>query len=469
MTTSAHRERVEQIARQVRERAAHGGKASLEKAAVSHFVPNPHDPRHRDRKIDVRSLCEVLELDPESRRCVAEPGVTFSDLVKLTLEHGLIPKLVPELKTITIGGAVAGCSVEAMSYKYGGFHDSCNWYEIVTGTGEIVRCSPQNEPLLFEMIHGSYGTLGILTAMEFELIAAKPFVKMEYRQFDTFKAFHTEMMERCHANDFDFIDGIVHGREHFVLCLGRMVDHAPYTNDYTGEQIFYKSTRNRREDYLRTYDYLFRYDTECHWLTRTLPGMEHPWVRKLVGKQLLGSTNLLSWSKRLRPVLKHIRHPDVVVDVFIPEPRWAEFHDWYERWIDFYPLWIVPYKAPRSYPWINDTHAKKNPGNFFIDCAVYGKRNNVPGVNYYQLLEDKTRELGGIKTLISYNYYSPETFWSIYHRDHYEQIKHRTDPTNMFRGLYEKFHFGPQASVPTVVPKRETEETQQQSPTAPSP
>ena len=61
--------------------------------------------------------------------------MTFSDLVDATLPFGLAPIIVPELKTITIGGAVAGCSIESMSFRVGGFHDTCLAYQVLTGTG----------------------------------------------------------------------------------------------------------------------------------------------------------------------------------------------------------------------------------------------------------------------------------------------------------------------------------------------
>ncbi|MBI5534027.1 MAG: FAD-binding oxidoreductase [Deltaproteobacteria bacterium] len=437
-----HEEKVAAIAAQIRSRPRGSGPASLRKSAVSHFVPNPNDPKHGDRKIDVRALDQILELDIPARRCVVEPGVTFSDLVRATLAHRLVPKLVPELKTITVGGAIAGCSVESMSYRYGGFHDSCRSYELVTGTGEILRCSPGDNSLLFEMIHGSYGTLGILTRVEFDLIPAMPYVHMDYRRLRSFADFHSVMMKLCEEGRYDFIDGIIHGRDSFVLCLGQFTDRAPWTSDYKSLNIFYKSTATRRDDYPTTYDYFFRYDTECHWLTRSLPvpAMESLPMRLLLGKVLLGSTNILNWSRRLRPLLKHQKNVDVVVDVFIPEPRVKEFYGWYEATLDYFPLWIVPYRAPKVYPWIDEDHAKANSSAYFIDCAVYGKKNDVPGVDYHKLLEDKTRELGGIKTLISQNQYDEATFWKIYHRDNYDRAKRISDPDGMFRGLYEKFH-----------------------------
>ena len=61
---------------------------------------------------------------------------------------------------------------------------------------------------------------------------------------------------------------------------------------------------------------------------------------------------------------------------------------------------------PTPYPWISDEHAAQFKDELFIDCAVYGKRNSEPGVDYSQVLEEKTYELGGIKTLISRNHYT---------------------------------------------------------------
>ena len=51
MRASTHNERVLEVARAVAARASEDqGFASLKKSSVSHFVPNPRDPRHRDRK-----------------------------------------------------------------------------------------------------------------------------------------------------------------------------------------------------------------------------------------------------------------------------------------------------------------------------------------------------------------------------------------------------------------------------------
>ena len=49
---------------------------------------------------------------------------TYEDLVDATLAHGLMPLVVPQLKTITLGGAVAGLGIESTSFRHGLPHES---------------------------------------------------------------------------------------------------------------------------------------------------------------------------------------------------------------------------------------------------------------------------------------------------------------------------------------------------------
>ena len=435
-----HTEKVAVIASRIRELVGLSEPVHISKGGVHHVVPLPNDPRFRTRPVDISNLDRILKIDAEGRRCTAEPAVPFSELARATLAQGLIPMVVPELEGITLGGAVAGCSIESMSFRYGGFHDSCLEYEVVTGDGRILTCSKEKDPDLFGMVHGSYGTLGVLTRLTFKLVPAKPYVRVEYRRLPDAASFEAEMRERCERGDYDFIDGIVHGPDEYVLCLCQFSDDAPYTSDYRWLDIYYKSTRVRQDDYMRTEDYCFRYDTECHWLTRSIPPLEWRPVRFAVGKWLLGSTNLITWSGRLERIMGLKKRPDVVVDVFIPVQKFEEFCDWYERDFGFFPLWIVPYRAGERYPWLSAAQSERLGDDLIIDCAVYGKPNSDPAIDFSELLEEKTFELGGIKTLISRNHYTQERFWEIYNKENYDAAKSRLDPDGVFPNLFEKFH-----------------------------
>lgn len=436
----AHDERVASIAATVRELAASRAPVYIEKGGVHHVVPVPGDRRFSGKRIDISTLTNVLWVDAERRLCAAEPGVTFARILEHTLPLGLIPTVVPELEGITLGGAVAGCSIESMSHRYGGFHDGAVEYEVITGRGEVRRLTP-DDGLAFHMLHGSYGTLATLTKLVFKLVPAKPYVRMEYvtyRDVDSYLA----AMRDASAHGQDFIDGIIHDPTTLVLCLGTFVDQAPYVSDYTREKMFWTSTRERREDYLTTRDYVFRYDTECHWLTRTIPPLTWPLVRRAVGRWFLGSTNLITWSGRLERLLAATKkRPDVVVDVFIPSTQMAPFFDWYAREYRFWPMWVVPYAVPECYPWVNRAHWDKHGGDsLMIDCAVYGKKNGDPHVDWSQVLEEATYQHHGLKTLISRNHYDRERFWSIYDQEAWRVAKAILDPDGLLPELYEKVH-----------------------------
>jgi len=434
-----HNEKIQLLAGQIKNRASTGKPLSFAKKSVSHVVPNT-GKKEAEEKIYIGELDQIIRIDAADKICEAESGVTFYDLVRRTLPLGLVPYVVPELKGITIGGAVSGCSIEAMSYKYGGFHDTCLEYEVISADGEIIVCSREQNSDLFEMVHGSYGTLGLITKLKFKLYPAKPFVKMTYKKFDKFDVFYPYLLERCERGDYEFVDAIIHSPNCFIACLGQMVDTAPYTSSYEWLSIFYKSTAERDEDYMKTGEYFFRYDAECHWLSKTILILEFKPVRFLFGKLFLGSTNMIKWARRLSGIFQKTKlRPEVVVDVFIPSKKFTDFWRWYEKDFNFFPLWIVPYKMPWGvYPWVNPAHAERAGENFIIDAAIYGKKNNDPKIDYSELLENKVFELNGLKTLISRNHYNHARFAQIYNLELYNRVKQKTDPRNLFGTIYER-------------------------------
>ncbi len=433
MTTRAderHAAKVARVVRQVRGRPP-GRPLSLRKKAVSHQVPKPRDLKYSDAKIDVGDLDEILSIDRDAMTCTAEPGVTFDALVRATLRHGLAPIIVPELKTITIGGAVSGCSLESASFVYGGFHDTCLEYEVITTAGDVLRCTPGNEhALVFQMMHGAFGTLGILSRLTFRLVPAKPFVHLRYEHHPTLAAYKAAMRRHFERRDVDFMDGMIHSPTHWVLSVGRYVDSAPYANRYDWMKVYYRSTAAREEDFLRTPDYFFRYDN----------GVTNVHPRSAVGRLLLGrflhSNEILRLAEKLHRWLPAER-PDVTVDLFLPFSRLDAFFAWYTPALGHFPLWCVPYRRVRDYEWIAPEVFDGVTDDLFVDLAIYGMKQPA-GRNVYREVEVALASLHGIKTLISHNYYEPDEFWRIFNRANYEAAKKVTDPQGLFRDLYTK-------------------------------
>lgn len=425
-----HAAKVQRVAAQLKARKS-TKPISIHKKAVAHQVPKVSDLRRHDEKIDISDMNTILEIDAEKRICVAEPGVTFVDLVEATLRHGLVPIVVPELKTITIGGAVSGCSIESMSFQYGGFHDTCLAYEVISAKGEVLICTPDNEnSFIFQMMQSSFGTLGILTKLSFKLVPAKPYVHMIYETHRSLEAYQASIMNHFERKDIDFMDGIIHSPTEWVLSTGRFVDEAPYTNAYDWMKVYYISTRERVEDYLKTPDYFFRYDR----------GVTNVHPRSAIGRfffgKWLGSSEVLWLAQKLGSLVMP-KKPAMIVDIFIPFSKAGEFFDWYGREFHFFPLWCVPYKRMRNYEWLSDRFFEELKDPLFLDLAIYGMEQNGDK-NYYQMMEQKLIELRGMKSLIAHNYYTEEDFWKTWNRENYGKAKAMMDPDNIFRDVYTK-------------------------------
>ncbi len=426
-----HARRVARVAEQLRGRKS-TAPLSRRKRVVSHMVPKVRDRRHSDDKVDLTDFDQVIEIDPQRRICIAEPGVPFNELVDRTLPLGLVPIVVPELETITIGGAVAGCSIESMSYVHGGFHDTCLEYEIITARGDVLTCTPENEhSLVFQMMHGSFGTVGILSRLVFKLIPAKPFVHVRYESHTSIDSYLESIWRHYERRDVDFMDGMIHSPSHLVLSVGDFVDAAPYTNRYDWMKIYYRSTAERQQDYLRTKDYFFRYN---QGVTNVHP---KSFLGRLIFGKFFGSTEILGIAQKLRWIFLDDDRPLVTVDTFLPYSRLKEFLEWYAETFRHFPLWVVPYKRVHDYEWLADSFWKGMDDELMIDIAIYGMKQRGE-TNYYRLMEEKLEELGGVKTLISYNYYREDEFWRIFNRENFEAVKAITDPDNIFRNLYEK-------------------------------
>jgi len=425
-----HEKKINRIIKQLKERKS-TRPVSLKKKAISHEVPKPSDKRYSDEKIDLNDLNEILHIDPEKRICIAEPGVTFIDLVTTTMKYGLVPIIVPELKTITIGGAVAGCSIESMSYKHGGFHDTCLEYEIITAKGDVLICTPDNENnLLFQMVHGTFGTLGIISKLKFKLIPAKPSVKVTYEKYNNIEDYKSAIWGHYKNKDVDFMDGIIHSPTEYVLSVANFVDEAPYTHNYDWMRIYYLSTKKRKEDYLKTPNYFFRYDKG---VTNVNP---KSFLGRLFFGKFINSTRTLKLVEKFHRLIPSDKIP-ITVDVFIPFSKVSNFMEWYKKEVNHFPLWCVPYKFVRGYEWISTDFLHKIKDELILDLAIYGMKKKGDK-NYYKIIEDELMNIGGIKTLISSNYYSESDFWKIWNKENYDKVKRKTDPNNIFRDLYTK-------------------------------
>jgi FAD/FMN-containing dehydrogenase len=208
------------------------------------------------RGLDVSAFGHVLQVDPVRKTAWVGGMTTYEDLCDATLKHGLMPLVVPQLKTITLGGAVTGLGIESTSLRSGMPHESVLEMEILTGDGRVVRATEDNEYAdLFRGFPNSYGTLGYTLSLTIELEPVKRFVHLRHFRFasaegcmDAIARIAAEGSFRGHQADF--LDGTAFGPDELYLTVGAFSDVAPWRSDYTGQQVYYESIRREKEDFL---------------------------------------------------------------------------------------------------------------------------------------------------------------------------------------------------------------------------
>ena len=399
-------------------------------------------------RLDVSAFSGVLAVDAVARTADVLGMTTYEDLVDAVLPYGLMPLVVPQLKTITLGGAVTGLGIESSSFRNGTPHESVLEMDVLTGDGRIVTTSRTENPDLFFGFPNSYGTLGYALRLRIELEPVQPYVTLRHVRCESVAQAADRMVQVCADRDVDFIDGTWFSPHEIYLTLGTFTDRAPAgVSDYTGQHVYYRSIQGRPADTLTIRDYLWRWDTDWFWCSRVF-GMQNPAVRRLVPRRYLRSDvywKLVGFEKRhqwkTRWDRRHGRpeREDVIQDVEVPVHRLAEFMDVFARDIPIAPVWFCPLQQrDRTADW---ELYRLDPDVLYINVGFWSTVPLGPSQadgTHNRLIEQLVDDLGGRKSLYSDSYYSPEHFWQLYNGPAYDVLKKTYDPDARLLDLYAK-------------------------------
>ncbi|KAI9738408.1 MAG: hypothetical protein M1834_008911 [Cirrosporium novae-zelandiae] len=410
-----------------------------EKFHIYHGSTNSTRTTQFDRKkvIDTSRLSRVLKVDHYNKTVLVEPNVPMDRLVEKTMKHGLIPPVVMEFPGITVGGGFAGTAGESSSFKYGFFHCTINWIEMVLANGDIVTASNTERSDLFHGAAGSFGTMGVTTLLELKLIEAQPFVKLTYHPILSVEEGIQKIEEARADSSTDYIDGILFGYDVGVIITGRLTDKTPIENQMqrfsrAKDPWFYLHVKKNlaRHHYtswteaVPLKDYLFRYDRGGFW------------TGALAFKYFLTPFNRITrWL--LDPlmhtrVMYHALHKSglsdsyIIQDLAVPYSAAPDLISYIDSTLDIYPLWLCPLlqmdnnnnKNFSMYP-----HTRTNTP--LLNIGVWGPGSSTP-LSLKTINRDLEKEvcfLSGIKWLYAQTYYTEAEFWDIYDRKSYDALR----------------------------------------------
>ncbi|MDP1877895.1 MAG: FAD-binding oxidoreductase [Actinomycetota bacterium] len=410
--------------------------------------------------LDVAAFDGVLHVDPVARTADVLGMTTYEHLVDATLPFGLMPMCVPQLRTITLGGAVTGLGIESASFRNGTPHESVVEMDILTGAGEILTVSGRPDDPHRDLFHGfpnSYGSLGYALRLRIELEPTRPYVVLRHVRFATAQAMADAMAVITGTREFegrrvDFVDGTVFASDEQYLTVGTMVDEPPAglsASDYTGMGIYYRSIQARTIDVLTIHDYLWRWDTDWFWCSRAF-GAQKKAIRRFWPKRKLRSD--VYWKlvalerkhdlsnrvarRRGRPVREA-----VVQDVEVPVGRLAEFLDFFHREVGIEPVWVCPLR--QRDPAARWPLYEFDPEVLYVNVGFWSTVPLPDGAQPYEgtvnrRIEQVVTALDGRKSLYSTAFYGRDEFWAIYGGEEYHRLKSLYDPERRLRDLYEK-------------------------------
>ncbi|HEX5563162.1 MAG TPA: FAD-binding oxidoreductase [Nocardioidaceae bacterium] len=444
--------------------------------------------------LDVSGLGGVVAVDTGEGTGTATADVqgmcTYEDLVDVTLPLGFIPYVVPQLRSITLGGAVTGLGIESTSFRNGLPHESVIEMDVLTGDGRVVTTRPGED--LFDAFPNSYGSLGYATRLRIRLEEVPAYVDLRHVRFGDLdslaKAVEAIVEDGEHEGvRVDGLDGVVFEPGEAYLTLATWRDGRagregrgpglegpgpgfeaspsgsapqpagagtarpagagtprPAVSDYTGMQPYYRSVQQRETDTLTMYDYLWRWDTDWFWCSGAF-GLHDPRVRRLwprrwrrsdVYSRIIGLESRYHVAARLDRLRGRPERERVIQDIEVRAERLPAFLRWFDEHIGMRPVWLCPLRATRAWP-----SYPLEPGATYVNVGFWGTVPIEPGAadgDKNRAVEAQVTELGGHKSLYSDAYYDREAFDRLYGVDNQRRVKALTDPDNRLTGLYEK-------------------------------
>ncbi|MEI5674520.1 MULTISPECIES: FAD-binding oxidoreductase [unclassified Nocardioides] len=399
--------------------------------------------------LDVSGLTGVIEVDAAARTAEVQGMCTYEDLVDATLPHGLIPLVVPQLRTITLGGAVTGLGIESTSFRNGLPHESVLEMDVFTGAGEVVTTRPGDD--LFDTFPNSYGSLGYATRLRIELEPAPSYVALRHVRYDDAGLLTKALAEIIETGEHDGVrvdglDGVAFAPGEYYLTLATWRAEPGPTSDYTGQEIYYRSIQAREADLLTMYDYLWRWDTDWFWCSGAF-GVQNPRVRRVWPKRwrrsdayhrLIGLDNRFGIVDRLDRRAGRPQRERVIQDVEVPVDRLPEFLEWFDESVGMRPVWLCPLRLRGDKEW--PTYPLE-VGTTYVNAGFWGTVHvgpEAPEGPINRAIEARVHELGGHKSLYSEAFYDPETFDRLYDGPHLAAVKQRYDPDDRLTSLYDK-------------------------------
>jgi FAD/FMN-containing dehydrogenase len=188
--------------------------------------------------LQTTSCDRILQVDTQADTVTAESGVRLDVLQNRVASFGYMLPVTPGTSYLTLGGAIANDVHGKNHHRAGTFGCFVLRLELVRTSGEVLLCSPSENP---EFFAGTIGGMGLTGAITWAMIQLRrvdsPFLRVTSRRFRDLDEFFNLELESKDQHEYSvaWIDCAAKGRS-----LGRgiysVADHAASAAHSRGEE-----------------------------------------------------------------------------------------------------------------------------------------------------------------------------------------------------------------------------------------
>src|SRR5271170_3233937 len=121
------------------------------------------------RVVDLQRLNRMLAFDTRTGVLRCEAGVTIAELIDVFLPRGFFPPVTPGTKFVTLGGSLAADVHGKNHHRDSSLANHVSSLDLMLASGEVRRCSREQNPDLFWATVGGMGLTGVILEVELRL------------------------------------------------------------------------------------------------------------------------------------------------------------------------------------------------------------------------------------------------------------------------------------------------------------
>lgn len=123
--------------------------------------------------LDMRGMNRMLSFDAATGELTAEAGILLSDIIATFLPQGWFPAVTPGTRHVTLGGMIAADVHGKNHHRNGSMRTCISWIDLLCADGVVRRCSPTEDPELFDHSCGGMGLTGVILRSAIRLRAVR--------------------------------------------------------------------------------------------------------------------------------------------------------------------------------------------------------------------------------------------------------------------------------------------------------